>query len=64
MEPVTAGCGHTFCKCCCEGWRSGGGAPGGVSSSCPTCGKPLPDGPLAVNVQMQNMVAFYCRSQH
>ncbi len=57
-------CGHTFCRACVIEKRGSLAAEEG-NGTCPTCGQSLPDpDALAVNTQMQGMVAFYLMAQH
>lgn len=38
-DPVTAGCGHTFCRGCIREFMDGAAAEG--AATCPTCSRPL-----------------------
>jgi zinc finger of C3HC4-type, RING len=39
QDPVTAGCGHTFCRGCIREFMDSAAAEGAVQ--CPTCSRPL-----------------------
>lgn len=39
QDPVTAGCGHTFCRGCIREFMDGAAAEG--AATCPTCSRPL-----------------------
>ena len=39
QDPVTAGCGHTFCRGCIREFMDSATAEGAVQ--CPTCSRPL-----------------------
>ncbi|XP_062456913.1 tripartite motif-containing protein 72 isoform X1 [Rhea pennata] len=50
--PVTAECGHTFCRPCLE-------RPGGPAGVCPTCGGPARPEQLRVNEPLEHLVACW-----
>ena len=58
-DPVSAPCGHSFCKACFEKWRTGTKRN---CDRCPTCREPLPE-TLKVNIQLRKMADIYRRQQ-
>ena len=52
-DPVSAPCGHSFCKACFEKWRTGTKAN---CDKCPTCREPLPE-TLKINLLQKQLTA-------